>query len=213
MNIVAVCSPYTMVSTERLLQNIKSIDHVETNSILGDIVEIGVWKGGSMLAMIQQYESYGKNERHFHLYDTFTGMTPPSEHDKDMNGTLAQHLLGHPGVKAECSLDIVKSVLSKHVRYDSTQIHYHKGDILKNTEYPDTIAVLRLDTDFYDSTKHELEHFYPRVSPGGIVMIDDYGHWQGCRTAVDEFLQKHKNIHVNQIDYTGIYFVKPSQPE
>lgn len=211
MNIVQLCEPYTMISTERLLQNIRSIDHVQTSKIPGDIVEIGVWKGGSMLAMIKQYETYGETSRDFHLYDTFSGMTPPSNYDKDTNGTLATRLMSHPGVKAECSLGEVQSNLSKHATYDTARVHYHKGDIRTNTVYPDAIAVLRLDTDFYDSTKHELEHFYPLVSDGGIVMIDDYGHWLGCRKAVDEFLQVHPEITLTPIDYTGVYFIKPSR--
>jgi O-methyltransferase len=210
MNIVEVCQPYTMISVERLLQNIQSIDHVQSAKIPGDIVEIGVWKGGSMLAMIKQYETYEEWRRGFHLYDTFTGMTPPSDYDKRTNGTSASSLMGMPGVKAECSLDDVRSTIAEHTSYDPLRNHYHKGDIRTNTVYPDTIAVLRLDTDFYDSTKHELQHFYPRVSKGGIVMIDDYGHWLGCRKAVDEFLQIHPEITLVPIDYTGVYFIKPS---
>jgi len=198
-----------MISDERLLQNIRSIDHVQSAKIPGDIVEIGVWKGGSMLAMIKQYETYEETLRGFHLYDTFTGMTPPSDYDEDTHGTPAATLMSDPGVKAECSLDDVRTTITDHTAYDPTRIHYHKGDICVNTVYPDTIAILRLDTDFYDSTKHELEHFYPRVSEGGVVIIDDYGHWLGCRKAVDEFLQIHPEITLTPTDYTGVYFIKP----
>ena len=205
--IVKKCKPYTMISEERMKQNMKSIELIECNSIPGDIVEIGVWKGGSMLSMILKYQTYQKQDRTFHLYDTFTGMTEPTAYDSDINGTPAQHIIHHPGIKAECSLDEVKSNLFINTSYN--KIEFHKGDIMKNTFYPESIAVLRLDTDFYDSTKHELEHFYNIVSPGGVVLIDDYGHWKGCRKAVDEFLDKHPNITIVPIDYTGVYFVKP----
>ena len=207
-----LCRPYTMISTERLLQNMKSVDYVEENDIPGDIVEIGVWKGGSMLSMILQYETHNKSDRAFHLYDTFTGMTAPTTYDVDGNRTHASSLLHIPGVKAECPYDEVRSNIFRHTHYDPSKIHFHVGDIMKNTTYPSQIAVLRLDTDFYDSTKHELETFYEYVTPGGIVMIDDYGHWQGCRKAVDEFLAHHPEIQIHTIDYTGIYFIKPYSP-
>ena len=178
--------------------------------IPGDVVEIGVWKGGSMMSMILEYETFNETERSFHLYDTFTGMTSPSVFDVDLSGTSADRILHVPGVKAECPYTEVASNLFKHVRYPRTKINFHVGDIRKNTVYPESIAVLRLDTDFYDSTSHELTTFYPKVSPGGIITIDDYGHWKGCRKAVDEFLALHPSIKIYPIDYTGIYFMKPS---
>ena len=75
---------------------------------------------------------------------------------------------------------------------------------------PDHIAVLRLDTDWYASTKHEMEHLYPRLARGGVLIIDDYGHWAGSRQAVDEYLAEH-GIHLllNRTDYTGRMALKP----
>lgn len=208
-SIMKLCKPYTMISEERMKQNMKSVDIVENNSIPGDIVEIGVWKGGSMLSMILKYHSYEKSERTFHLYDTFTGMTEPTAYDLDIHGTSANSILHQPGVRAECSLDDVKRNVLSSTSYPIEKILFHKGDIMKNTVYPESIAILRLDTDFYDSTKHELEHFYNFVSPGGVILIDDYGHWKGCRKAVDEFLLQHPTIKLIPIDYTGVYFIKP----
>jgi hypothetical protein len=89
-------------------------------------------------------------------------------------------------------------------------VQYHVGDILKNTYYPERIALLRLDTDWYESTAHELAKFYDLVVPGGVVIIDDYGHWAGARKAVDEFLATRPEITLQQIDYTGVYFIKPA---
>jgi hypothetical protein len=107
------------------------------------------------------------------------------------------------------SLEEVKNNINSNINISSDRITYVVGDILKNSVFPESIAVLRLDTDFYDSTVYELTHFYNLVSPGGYVIIDDYGHWKGCRKAVDEFLQKHPEIKLQTIDYTGVYFIKP----
>ena len=68
--------------------------------------------------------------------------------------------------------------------------------------------MLRLDTDFYESTKVELEHLYPKIEKGGIIIIDDYGHWNGCKKAVDDYFSNKKNIYFNYIDYSGIIGVK-----
>jgi lipopolysaccharide biosynthesis glycosyltransferase len=208
-SIIDICIPYTMISKERLAQNIESIRIIENEKIPGDIVEIGVWKGGSIMAMLKQYELYKKTERIFHLFDTFTGMTDPSDDDFDLNNKHASSLLSNPIVKAQCSLDIVQTNLRKHVQYDWNRIQFHEGDIRNTKVKLGNIAVLRLDTDFYDSTRFELDTFYPLVSPGGIVLIDDYGHWKGCRKAVDEFLVKHPELVLHTIDYTGVYFRKP----
>lgn len=208
-SIMKLCKLYTMISQERMLQNMKSVDIVEKNSIHGDIVEVGVWKGGSMLSMILKYQSYGKETRSFHLYDTFSGMTQPTTYDVDMNGTHADTILHHPGIKAEASIEDVKHNILSNTTYPTNKILFHKGDIMNNTFYPESIAILRLDTDFYDSTKHELDVFYKLVSPGGVVIIDDYGHWKGCRKAVDEFLLQNPTLQLIPIDYTGVYFIKP----
>lgn len=196
-----------MISTERFNNNIDSIYYVENNNIPGDIVEIGVWKGGSMLSMILAYENSKKHSRNFHMYDTFEGMVPPTLFDKDYNNNDAKKIIEQNSFflcKAE--INLVKNNISRH-----TQVipQYHVGDIIKNEYYPEQIAVLRLDTDWYESTQFELKNFYKYVSPGGIVIIDDYGHWQGCKKAVDEFLQTHPEIILKNIDYTGRYFVKP----
>jgi hypothetical protein len=106
------------------------------------------------------------------------------------------------------SLEHVKQNINT-TNYDTSYIHYVKGNILNNQIFPDKISILRLDTDFYDSTKHELETFYDLVSPGGIIIIDDYGFWNGSRRATDEFLQDKPHIKLYHIDNTGVFFLKP----
>ena len=206
-NIIATCRQYSMISTERFNNNIDSVLHIESKNIPGDIVEIGVWKGGSILSMMLAHERVPHMHRKFHLYDTFEGMTPATALDVDHNNNDAEKLmLREPFIRCISSLDEVKANISRHTLIEP---NYIVGDILKNTFYPDTIAILRLDTDWYESTKFELDHFYDKVVNGGFIIIDDYGHWKGCKKAVDEFLEKYPEIKIHQIDYTGIYFIKP----
>jgi hypothetical protein len=149
-------------------------------------------------------------KRPVRLYDTFEGMTESSEHDVEAGSDkhYTTRVKETPWFKCASGLDEVKRAIST-IEYPSDLTYYHVGDIRKCTEFPEQVALLRLDTDFYDSTKYELEHFYPRVSSGGIVIIDDYGHWKGARTATDEFLKEHPTIRLMPIDYTGVYFYKP----
>lgn len=199
-----------MLNEERLLFNVKSIDDLCKNNVLGDIVEVGVWKGGSIISMILSLEKNLCNDRLIHLYDTFEGMTPSLEIDKDYKDVKASYLIANnPFWSCICGIEEVKENISKNTTYPSNMIKYHIGDICKTNFIPDKIALLRLDTDWYESTKFELENFYPKVVSGGIVIIDDYGHWKGCRLAVDEFLKNHHSIKLNYIDYTGVWFVKP----
>ena len=204
--IAGTCKPYSLLSDERLRANVAAMRYVNHYGIAGDIVEVGVWKGGSMLAMILAHDD-DPIPRVFHLYDTFVGMTEPAEIDTDLNGTSAELMMLHnPGFRCISFLEEVKGNIARHT---GIVPQYHEGDILLNTFVPKKIAVLRLDTDWYESTKHELDTFYDSVVPGGIVIIDDYGHWKGCKKAVDEFLAIHPEIVLETIDYTGRWFFKP----
>jgi hypothetical protein len=125
------------------------------------------------------------------------------------DGTPAQQDMDANGNTMVCSLDEVKANISSATSYPF--VYYVKGRVEDTVPLfaPDEIALLRLDTDWYASTKHELEHLYPRLQPGGIILIDDYGHWEGARRAVDEYWAKHMlDTHLVRIDYTGRIGVK-----
>ena len=204
--ILNTCKQYSLLSEERLRANIAAVSYVNREGIPGDIVEAGVWKGGSMLAMMLAHDE-SPVPRMFHLYDTFVGMTEPTDNDADFNGVSAELMMLHnPDFRCISSLEDVKGNIARHT---GIVPQYHEGDILLNTFVPKEIAVLRLDTDWYESTKHELDTFYDSVVPGGVVIIDDYGHWKGCKKAVDEFLEVHPEIVLQEIDYTGRWFYKP----
>ena len=202
--IIEFVKPFTMVSEERLQNVLQSVQNAINNNIAGDFVEIGVWKGGIIMAMALKCKQMGVT-RKIHAYDTFQGMTSPSFVDVDLNGNDAQSIL--PQVMCYSSFQETKGNIDK---VDYPHIEYHMGDILKTNLalIPPAIAVLRLDTDWYDLTKFEIEHFEPNVSLSGIIIIDDYGHWQGCKKAVDEFISTKPHLLLQHIDYTGVYWVK-----
>ena len=95
--------------------------------------------------------------------------------------------------------------------YDIARTHFVAGDVEQTIPgvVPEQISLLRLDTDWYESTRHELKHLYPRLIRGGVLIIDDYGHWKGARQAVDEYLaETGAKLLLNRIDYTGRAAVK-----
>jgi O-methyltransferase len=195
-----------LLQLERVIANVESVDHIINNNIDGDIVEIGVYKGGSMLSMILRLEEIGVLDKTLHLYDTFEGMTESSDFDIDLNNVKAKDAIDQ--YLCKCDLKSVTHNINSNTKYPKDLIKYHVGDILQTKFIPDKISILRLDTDWYESTKFELDNFYNNVSIGGVVIIDDYGHWGGCKKAVDEFLLVHPEIKIEKIDYTGIKFFK-----
>jgi hypothetical protein len=208
--------PYTMTSAERIFSLCEAVKYVQDKNIEGDIVECGVWKGGSMMAVAETLLRAGDTSRSLYLFDTFEGMPPPTENDVDIDGVTAGSLLDRSDKESDesvwcrATLDVVKKALGS-TGYPSEKIHFIKGMVEKNIPHfaPEKIALLRLDTDWYESTKHEIEHLFPRLSRGGVLIIDDYGHWQGARKAVDEYLEKNDvKILLNRVDYTGRIAVK-----
>jgi O-methyltransferase len=210
---IAFVRPYTMTSAERIAALCQAVVHVEHWQVPGDIVECGVWKGGSMMAAAITLRKYSTN-RSLYLYDTFGGMPPPSHLDKEASsGRTAQELLDSTKKDARLwaisSLEEVKFNMER-VGYPSQCIHYVKGKVEDTipANMPNAVALLRLDTDWYESTKHELTHLWPLLSPNGILIIDDYGFWTGARKAVDEFFRAIPAF-MHRIDDTGRLIVKP----
>lgn len=208
--------PYTLTSSERVFSLCNAVQYIQEKNIEGDIVECGVWKGGSMMAVAQTLINSGDTSRNLYLFDTFEGMTPPTEKDVDIGGITAERLMEQSdrmqddSVWCRATLEIVKAAVNS-IGYPSEKIHFVKGLVEQTIPQfsPGKIALLRLDTDWYESTKHELEHLFPRLVKGGVLIIDDYGHWQGARKAVDEYLEKNNvKILLNRIDYTGRIAVK-----
>ncbi|SNS23634.1 Macrocin-O-methyltransferase (TylF) [Belliella buryatensis] len=215
INLIKKITPFTMTSPERLISLIYSIEYIHKNKIDGDFVECGVWKGGSVMAMILKLQKLEVENRRIWLYDTFEGMTAPQQEDQKYDGTSASQLLEKDierksNVWAVCHLEeVIKNISS--LSYPKNLINYVKGPVEKtlNKEVPKKISLLRLDTDWYESTKVELDILFPKLVNGGVLIIDDYGHWKGCRKAVDEYFSKiDKPFFLHRIDYTGRILVK-----
>jgi O-methyltransferase len=159
--IIESVKPRTMTSAEKLFALIVATRYVVDHAIPGSIAECGVWRGGSMQAVARTLMARGVEDRDLHLYDTFEGMPPPTERDRIRGGKPASDLLAtRPTtgkVWAVADLDDVRAGMVE-TRYPTERVHYHVGLVEKTipTEAPDRIAILRLDTDWYESTRHEL---------------------------------------------------------
>jgi len=215
MRIYSKCKEFTMTSIERMYALYHAVKYVTLSKIKGDIVECGVWKGGSMMLAAMILKKMKVTSRRIFLYDTFEGMSPPRNIDRDFMKKKAKDYLAkeeklNGPVWSYASLEEVKANMNK-TGYPDDNMIFVKGMVEKTIPLysPWKIALLRLDTDWYSSTLHELNTLYPRLQKKGILIIDDYGHWQGCRRAVDEYFSEKRPVtFFIRIDYTGRLMVK-----
>ncbi len=198
--------PFTLTYDQAMLSLIDAVEYIEKNKIKGDFVECGVWKGGSILIITKTLQKLGINNRDIYLFDTFEGMNAPTDKDIGLNGEIAT--IEYKKDKYDMKI-LGNSTFLEHVKkvvlgtgYDKSKFHFIKGkveDTLPKNN-PKSIALLRLDTDWYESTKHELECLFPLLSKGGILIIDDYTTWTGAKKAADEYFQKNNvQIFLNRI--------------
>ncbi len=211
IDIYTRCRKYSFTSIQRMYALYKAVEYVFKNKIRGDIVECGVWKGGSAMLCALALQQWGDTDRNIYLYDTYTGMSEPTENDVDFKNNFAIDKWGKlqkNGTLVDWCLSPVDEVRKNLylTGYPPNRIVFIEGkveDTIPHTT-PEQISILRLDTDWYESTKHELQYLFPLLSDKGIIIIDDYGHWQGAKLAVDEyFIQNDINILLNKIDYSG----------
>lgn len=214
--IVQRVAPFTLTGVDRRASLLQAVDHVVRHEVPGDIVECGVWRGGSMMAVALALLARGDTVRHLYLYDTYEGMTAPTSADLSHTGETAAAQLAHTppgeGVWCEAGLEDVQANLWS-TGYPREQIHFVRGPVEQTipATLPRQVALLRLDTDWYESTRHELQHLYPLLSAQGVLIIDDYGHWQGARRAVDEyFADSATPVYLHRVDYTARLMVKPA---
>lgn len=208
--------PYTLTTPERLASLCLAVEHVVKANVPGAFVECGVWKGGSTMAAAWSFRRLNRQDVDLYLFDTFEGMSEPGEEDVYAeSGVKAKQWMdgserAEDNVWVYAPIDLVRRNLA-FTQYPTERLHFIKGkveDTLPDSA-PEQIAILRLDTDWYASTKHELLHLYPRLSKGGILIIDDYGDWQGARKAVDEyFAEQDSKPFLMRIDAARI-LVKP----
>ena len=220
--IVARAFPHTMTGVLRLDATVRAVRYCVARGVPGAFAECGVWRGGSVLAMLLTLQELGADDRDVYLFDTFEGMTEPTERDvTDHEPAPALATWREASARGErpwsemFGADVfdeesVRSLLAG-TGYPRERLHLVKGPVEQTLPEaaPAAIALLRLDTDWYESTRHELVHLYPHLTPGGVLIVDDYGHWQGARHAVDEyFAAEAEPLLLNRIDYTGVIGVK-----
>jgi hypothetical protein len=201
---------FSLTSVETLYALFKSVEYVIKGNIPGDFVECGVWKGGSAMMIAHTLMQLNITNRKIILYDTFEGMTEPSDIDENFNGEKAKQLIKKENknddrsVWCYCSIDDVKKNLAS-TGYPMENIIFVKGKVEDTIpqQIPEKISLLRLDTDWFESTYHELHYLFPLLSGKGVLIIDDYGHWKGAREAVNKYFAETKQeILLNRIDYT-----------
>jgi O-methyltransferase len=204
-------APFTMTSRAKMEKLHQAVLNINQNNIEGSFVECGVFKGGSVMNMALTQLNF-KRTVHIYLYDTFEGMTPYTKHDINYRGVSAERILKNPNKKCICSLEDVQKNLTL-TDYPKEFLHFRKGDVavtLKQ-DVPKKIALLRLDTDWYESTKISLEILYPKLVRGGVLIMDDYGYWKGARKAADDYFSSigiKPNFKPLESGISGVIFIK-----
>lgn len=206
---------YTMTSIERMFALYCATRYVALNRVPGDIVECGVWKGGSAMLCASALLAEGERDRSLYLYDTYEGMTEPTDRDIDYLGKKAKDLWWKTGSKEAwewtcASLEEVR-INMESTGYPTERSIFIKGKVEETlpATIPEQIALLHLDTDWYESTYHEMIHLFPRLSRNGVILIDDYGHFLGAREAVDRYVAETGTpLLLVRVDYTGRVAIK-----
>ncbi len=192
----------TMISWQGCYDAYNAAKYVAQSRIEGDIVECGVWKGGSSIIMTETLGAYGCTDKSIYMYDTFTGMTEPDSRDVGLQSQAEAHATWKRqqgdthNAWAYAGLEEVRENVAR-ANYAFEKFIFVKGDVCETIPgiIPKKISILRLDTDWYKSTHHELVHLFPRLSLGGILIVDDYGTYSGARDAVNNYLEE-QNIRI-----------------
>ena len=211
-------NPYTMTSPERVAGLVEAVRYVVANDIPGDFVECGVWRGGSSMAAALALKELGDESRDLWLYDTYEGMSAPTQEDVDISGQTADTKFTQRQLTEDSSewcrspIDDVRQNLHS-TGYPADKVHFIKGkvqDTIPGEVPAGDVAILRLDTDWYESTRHEMQHLYPLLVKSGVLILDDYGYWQGARKAVDEYFSTHDiRPLMGRVDFAGRVILKP----
>lgn len=216
--LISKADPYTMTRAERRWGLISAVKYVQARGVPGAFVEAGVWRGGSSMVAASTFVALGETDRDFWLYDTFEGMSAPTFHDVAIDGGSDVKQEWERTKKSDdsstwCYADIedVKRTMALS-GYPADKIRYVQGkveDTLADpANRPEKIAILRLDTDWYESTKAELETLFDRLSDDGVLILDDYGCWAGAKKAVDEYLADKPAYLMNRTDKIGRMLIK-----
>jgi O-methyltransferase len=199
----------TMAGRKRLDNLQQCIEQVLQNNVAGDLIETGVWRGGSAILMRAVLRAYGVANRRVWVADSFAGLPPPDPAKYPADAGDKHHRIENLAI----SLETVRANFERYGLLDD-QVHFLKGwfkDTLPTAPI-EKLAVVRLDGDMYESTMDGLVHLYPKLQPGGFLIVDDYGALSACRKAVHDYRQKHGVIEeIQTIDWTGVFWRKSPQ--
>lgn len=209
------CKPYTLTSLERMYALYNSVSYICKNQIPGDFVECGVWKGGSVMLIALTLMRLGDTRRSIYMYDTYEGMAEPTDIDVNFANITAKEkwdAASRDGGSTWCysPLDDVRRNVGS-TGYPKERFIFVKGKVEETIPgtMPSSVSLLRLDTDFYESTYHELLHLYPLLSTGGVLIVDDYGYWKGSKEATDRYIsEQNLMLFLNRVDYAGRIAIK-----
>lgn len=212
----------TAASVERLYALYTALRYLHMAGLPGDVVECGVWRGGNCMLAALTLMMLGDASRDVWLYDTFAGMTEPTERDRDVYGGLARDMRGR-AFSTEGRPTPFQFVASRNdvaanmarTGFPSDRVHYVEGRVEETLPMsrPDRIALLRLDTDWYESTAASMRQLYPLLVEGGVLLLDDYGDWPAVREAVHECLEDlGETLMLNRIDNTGRIAIRTARP-
>ncbi len=220
---IRIIQNHTMLPYSRLLSLYEQAVFCESVGLPGDFAECGVWKGGAVGLMALANLTHGKSRRHLHLFDSFEGIPEPDEtvdgakavaESRQIGGGTKGRLISVEGFyRSAGTLEDNRNLLERVIGYDPEYIHYHEGwfqdSLPREAHEVKEIAILRLDGDWYASTRVCLEHLYHKVVSGGFVIVDDYGCYEGCKKAVEEFMERENiNAFLHRIDSTCRYWIK-----
>lgn len=201
------CKPYTMVDPVRLFMLYLGVQHIIKSKVPGDLVECGVWRGGCCMLMTLTAQQLETPHRQLWMYDTYTGMTEPGPNDIKHNGEpahdeWAKNQADDHNKWCYAQLDEVRRNMAT-TGYAPSLFRFVQGKVEDTipAHLPERISLLRLDTDWYDSTYHELTHMYPLLSPNGVIIFDDFYFWKGQGQAAQRYFQE-QNIHLNLMHTT-----------
>lgn len=169
---------YTRTTRAQVVALCEAVRYLTASRIRGDLVECGVWRGGSMLAAARTLLEAGDRSRQLWMYDTFSGIWDDAEEDGDSRRNAV-------------SLPAVQRTIAK-ADYPESRLRYIVGPVVETipNNLPARIALLHIGNDRYASARHEVEHLVPRMTRGAVLIVDDYGQSQGARRAVDEYLDR-----------------------
>jgi hypothetical protein len=209
------CKKYTITSVQKMYALYMATKYVVEHKIPGDLVECGVFEGGSSMVMVLTLKKMNDLERKIYLYDTYTGMPKPGKGDtnyrnEDVEGIWKAYQKENYNEWCYAPLEEVRTNLCS-TGYPGENIKLIKGMVEETIPkiIPDKIAILRLDTDWYESTYHELLHLFPRLSVHGVLLLDDYGCLKGAKKATDQYFKENGiKVLLNRIDYSGRMCIK-----